>query len=194
LREALAKRLHMVRAVQSQMAMREKVIEALATLVDEEPPESLVTNDLQQRAEDVVMRIQQQGLQLEQWLAFQGKSTQEFANDLKGMSVTAVKADLALRAVASAESIEVSDEEVDIEFERMAERSGQKVKKLRAAYERNDAMSSLVVELRKRKAVEWLVEHCELVDPEGNSISREDLMPPAAISDDEAADKSAEQD
>jgi trigger factor len=188
LRADLTKRLHLVRAVQTQMGMRDRIVEALSTLVTEDVPDVLVTSDLQQRAEDIVMRVQQQGLTLDQWLAYQGKETQEFANDLKGMSTTAVKADLALRAVANAESITIDDEEIDAEFERMAAQSKQKVKKIRTAYERNDAMSSLIAEMRKRKAVEWLVEHCEIVDPEGNPIPKEDLTP-AAINGEDATDE-----
>ena len=102
------------------------------------------------------------------------------AKSLKG-----VKADLALRAVAVAESLEVDEEEIELEYARIAQRNNQKPNQVRKAYERNDAVSSLVAELRKRKALDWLVDHCEIVDLDGQPIDRAALNPVPAADDNE---------
>jgi hypothetical protein len=49
---------------------------------------------------------------------------------------------------------------------------------VRRAYERNDAVSGLRAEIRKAKALEWLLRHVEIVDPEGHEIDRDLLLPP----------------
>ena len=56
--------------------------------------------------------------------------------------------------------------------------SNQKVNQVRKAYERNDAVSGLRGEIRKAKALEWLLRHVEIVDTEGQPIDRELLLPP----------------
>lgn len=186
LRSDIVRRLSLVKAMQAQMSLREKAAEALATLVDDEPPEALVNDETRRRVEDLVMRLQAQGLSVEQYLAMQGTDVQTFSEGLKTTAATGVKVDLALRAVANAEQLTIDDDDLDAEFERMAAGSKQKPSQIRKAYERNDALSALVADMRKRKAMEWIVEHCEIVDPDGNVIDRAALNPSAADDDSES--------
>ena len=76
--------------------------------------------------------------------------------------------DLALRAVANAEEIEVGDDELDMEYARMAMQFGQKARDIRA-YEQNDAVPELIAQIRKSKAIDWLLHHVEMVDTDGQS-------------------------
>jgi trigger factor len=89
-----------------------------------------------------------------------------------------VKADLALRAVADAEAIDVSEDEIDSEIERLAQRVGAKPAQLRKQLDRADQLPAVRSDVKKAKALEWLVEHVEVVDEEGHSIDRADLQPP----------------
>ena len=73
LRDDLANRMTAVRKMQAQMSLREKVSDALAELVDVEVPEALVNNEMQQRLQDFAMRLQAQGLTLDQWLENSGQ-------------------------------------------------------------------------------------------------------------------------
>ena len=95
---------------------------------------------------------------------------------MKGASEQAVKVDLALRAVATAEDIEADDGDLAAEYDRMAMQSGQKSNQIRKAYERNDLVPELAAQIRKSKALDWLLHHVELVDPAGNALDR-DLDP-----------------
>jgi hypothetical protein len=88
----------------------------------------------------------------------------------------AVKVDLALRAVAEAEAIDVDGAELDVEYARMAMQYGQKAKDIRKAYESNDAVPELIVQIRKSKALDWLMHHVEFVDPDGAPIDRDELL------------------
>jgi trigger factor len=177
LRADVARRLGVMRAMQSQMALREGVVDALVGLVDTDPPEPLVSDEVRQRIQSLVMRLEAQGISVEQYLAMQGKAVDEFTDDLKAIAAKGVKADLGLRAVAEAEALVATDDDIESEFANLALRSGQKAKDIRKAYQRNDAVVSLRAEIRKRKALEWLVEHCEVVDRDGNQIDRAALNP-----------------
>jgi trigger factor len=53
----------------------------------------------------------------------------------------------------------------------------QKPNQVRKAYERNDAVVELKAELRKRKALGWLLDHVEIVDDEGRLIERSLIVP-----------------
>ena len=140
-----------------------------------------------------LMALARQGIGLEQYLEATDRTAQDVSEELRAASVSAVKADLGLRAVADAESIDVDDDAVDAEIERIATRSRQKPNQVRKAYERQDAIGMLKAELRKRRALDWLVDHCEIVDPDGHPIDRADLMPRPADAD-RAAPASSEED
>ena len=96
----------------------------------------------------------------------------------------AVKVDLALRAVAEAEAIDVDDDDLDAEFASVATRVGQKPAQVRKEFERSRQMPLVRSDMRKRKAFEWLIEHVEIVDEQGNPIDR------SALEVDEEADDS----
>jgi len=177
LRGDLVRRLTLIRAMQSQMALRERAATALGELVDDEVPEALVEDEMRTRLQDLGLRLQAQGISIEQYLAATGRSQPEFVEELRANAREAAKVDLALRAVADAEVIEATDEEIDAEIERLAERTKQKPNQVRKAIERNGQIPELRSDLRKRKALEWIVEHVEVVDPEGHTIDRADLMP-----------------
>lgn len=77
---------------------------------------------MNERLQDMAMRLQAQGLSLEQWLQFSGTDTEQFLDELKTTADRSARVDLALRAIALAECIEVLEEDLDIEFEAVAAR------------------------------------------------------------------------
>lgn len=179
LRADLRDQLVRTRAAQAEMAVREKTAEALAALVDDEIPEALVSNEVQSRLQDLAMRLQAQGLELEQYLQLTGRDPQAFIAELRESADQAVRVDLALRAVAEAEGIEPTDDDLEQELAEVAERVGQPVDVVRSTLEQQDQLPGIRSELRQRAALAWLVERVEIVDPDGNPIDRADLQPPA---------------
>ncbi len=152
------------------------VTSKLAELVDVEPPEAMVNSDLGQRVQGTVQQFQAQGVDLGQWLAATGQEPDQFVESMRGQSEQAVKVDLALRAVADGESLEVEGGELDNEYARMAMQHGQKARDIRRAYEHNDAVPELVAQIRKSKALDWLIHHIDFVDSDGAAIDRDTLL------------------
>ena len=104
---------------------------------------------------------------------------------MKGQSEQAVKVDLALRAVAAAESLDADDADIGAEYERLARQFNEKPNQVRKAYERNDLVPELVAEIRKSKALDWLLHHVEMVDPEGHELDRDLILGHTHDDDDE---------
>ena len=150
--------------------------EALAELVEVEIPDAMVDADLNQRVQGTVEQFQAQGIDLGQWLAATGQGPDDFVESMRGASVEAVKVDLALRAVADAESIEVEPDDFEREYARMAMQYQQKAKDIRKAYEDNEAVPELAAQIRKSKAFDWLLHNVEFVDPDGGAIDRDTLL------------------
>lgn len=178
LRQDLRDRIESVKRAQARLALREGVVGELVKLVDDEPPAPLVQAELQHRARDLVQRLGAQGASVEQYLQATGRTGEELNAELTEAAASAVKADLALRAVIEAEGIDVDDEEVDAEIERIATRLGEKPDRFRKQLERADQVQAVRSDLRKGKALEWLVDHAEVVDEEGAPVDRSRLEPP----------------
>jgi trigger factor len=175
LRTDLFTRIGTVKRAQAQMEIQQKTAQALAELVDAEIPNALVDAEVQQRTEDLAMRLQAQGVTPEQYFASTGQDQDGFVAELRETATQGVQVDLALRAVMEAEEIDVSDEALEAEYDSIAERVGQKPAQVRKQLERNGQVSAVRSDLRKRKALEWLIERVELVDGDGTTIDRASL-------------------
>jgi trigger factor len=164
------------RLAQVRRILVDRVTDALAGLVDIEAPQAMVDSDSQARLRNMIEQFQAQGISIDQWLSITGQDPEQFIASIKEQSVKAVLVDLALRAVAAAENIEVGSEDVEAEFVSIAERVGEKVEKVRRAYERNDAVDDLVSQLRRSRALDWLMHNCSYVDASGGALDAEVLL------------------
>lgn len=186
LRADLRTRLAGVKRSQAQMALREAVADAISELVEDDPPEALVEGEMQTRLQDLALRLQAQGIDLGDYMRATGQDPDAFREDLRTAAQRSVKVDLALRAVAAAEGIEVDDDELDHEIEMVAARVGQPARTVRERFERNQQIPLVRSDVRTRKAMEWVLERVEVVDPDGAPIDRD-----ALLADDEPAEGDA---
>ena len=175
-KSALRKRLEDMKLNQARGVFVDRTTTALAELVEVDSPEAMINSDLQSRVRSTVEQFQAQGIALEQWLSATGQSTETFIESLRGESVKAVKIDLALRAVALAEGFESDADDLEAELSRIATQAGRKLAQVRRLYQQNDAIAELEAQIRKSKAVDWLLRNSTLVDADGNAISADTLF------------------
>ena len=84
-----------------------------------------------------------------------------------------------------AREIEATEDDVSSELDRIAIQLGRKANQVRKAYEQNDAMDDLSAQIRKSKAVDWLLRNSTLVDADGNPVDAKVLFGDDESSDDE---------
>jgi trigger factor len=181
LRADISDRMARVKLMQSQLALREKTVEAVAALVDDgDVPEVLVDSEVNERLHDLQHRLETQKLGLGEYLQATGRTPDDLLAAVRVDAQRAVKADLALRALAEAEKLSVSDDELDAEIAGMAQRMETSAAGLRRQLDTAGRTGAVRSELRKGKALQWLLDHVELFDEEGNPMSRDDLKIDAA--------------
>lgn len=171
LRADFEQRLGKVRVVQAVTARRNAVAEAVALLVpDDEVPEALIDLEVENRAQDLAMRLQAQGLTLSQYMQFTGTSREDMLTELRGSAANTAKLDLALRAVAATEQLEVTEADLDEEFAQVAEQVKRPLEQVRSEFAAAGQLAAVRSDLQKSKALDWLVERSKPVDDEGNAI------------------------
>jgi trigger factor len=187
LRADITDRITRVKLVTSQMALREKTVEAVAELVDDaDVPEVLVDAEVNDRLHDLQHRLEAQKLGLGEYLQATGRTPDDLIASVRTEAQRAVKADLALRALAEAEKLTLTDQELDDEMVTMAERMQTTPTELRRQLDTAGRTGAVRSELRKGKALQWLLDHVELFDEEGNPMSRDDLKTDAAKESEES--------
>jgi trigger factor len=177
LRQDLGTKLRQIKVMQAQMALRSRALESLVELVQDDPPEALIDTEVRERLHDLGHRLEQRHISLEQFLAASGRDRDSLLAELQAEAARAVRADLALRALADAENMEVSDEELDATVAEMAEQAGTTGADLRRRLDRAGRLPAVRSDKRKAKALEWLIDHVALVDEEGKPVDRDDLQP-----------------
>ncbi len=190
LREDYRTRLGTSRINQANAARGSRVAEAIAALVDgDDLPDAMVEHEMERRAQDLSLRLQAQGIDFEQYLQFSGQPREAVIGELQATADTAARLDLALRSIAVAENIEASDEELEVELERVSTEIGRTVEDVRAQFESVGQLSEVRWDLRKAKALDWVSERTKVVDPDGNEVSEESLeLPEEPAEDDEKSE------
>ena len=179
LRADMADRMTTMRIQQANMAVQQNTAEALAALVTDEIPESMIENEINARIQDLVQRLQQQGMDVGAYLEAVGQTVETLAAEFREPAEQAVKVDLALRSVADLQGLVPDDDRIDEVIAEMAGPSGQDPDELKARLAEVGQISALRADLAKQAAMEWLTDNVELVDEDGEAIDREALEFPA---------------
>ena len=187
LRADLAKRMTALKRLQARLAFREQAVAALAGLVQEEMPGTLVGETTQRLLSSFVRRLDERRVTLDQYFEATNQDADALIAELRGQAAEQVRADLALRALAFAEDLEVTDDELAAEISRLAEESGRSVNAVARQIAEGAGLEALRSDVRNSKAVEWLLDHVEVVDEQGNPMDRALLLEHQG-SPDESAD------
>ena len=94
-------------------------------------PAPMVDLQAKQMADDFARRIMQQGMSVEQYFQFTGLNEEKMMEELKPQAEKRIRTRLVLEAIVAAENIEVSDERLDEELQKMADSYQMEVEKLK---------------------------------------------------------------
>lgn len=138
-------------------AVMAKVIEN----AEMEVPDTMVEYELDQELSSMEQRMQGYGIQLDQYLSMMGTNRAEFRENQRSGALMSVQNTLVLEAVAAAESIEISEDEITAEIESMAKQYDMEADDVRERV----PMDSLVESMKSRKASDLIIESAVVVEP-----------------------------
>ena len=142
-------------------AKRTKEDEAIAKIIEKsemEIPEAMIETQCENMVNDFAQRIAQSGLTMEQYMQFSGMTLDKLKEQVRPEAEMRIKSSLVLEQIAKDENIEVSDEEVDAEIERMAAQYGMEADKLKE-YMGESEKTSMKRDLAVTKAVDLIMEN-----------------------------------
>ena len=99
----------------------EKLIAEIAKNSKAEIASEIIDNQVESRRQDMVKRIEQSGLQLEQYLQILGQTEEQFALQIREQAIKETTEYLVLEEIGKAEKIEITDADLEFEFAKISE-------------------------------------------------------------------------
>ena len=169
LRDALGENLAdaKLRAVSREYS--EKALSTLRDQVDIELPEALVRTEMDSQLHNFLHRLEEADLSLDDYFQASGISQDAFVADLQSQAQLSMLNRLVLEAVAEAEGIEVTDEDMSNAIQALAAQSGDPVAYLKAFRESGQELA-LASDILRNRALDAILSNAQPVDEEGNPV------------------------
>ncbi|MGA9175092.1 MAG: trigger factor [Thermoactinomyces sp.] len=137
--------------------IRNELVELAAKNAEIEIPQVMIDHEVDHMLRDFEQRLMYQGLNLEMYAQFTGQDKEALKEQFKEDAEKRVRANLVLEAIAKAENIEVTEEEIEQEIKTMAEQMGREVEEVRKLLEQQGVIESVKEQLRVKKTIDLLV-------------------------------------
>jgi trigger factor len=170
LRDDIRSKIGRLKQVEQGIQARDRVLEALLSGTDVPLPESIVETEHHWRRDSLNQQLEQAGLGLEQYLSSQEQSAEDFDAELHAAAENAVKTQLVLDALADAEQVGVSDQELTEHVVVQAERYGVDPQEFVQRMSESGGLGSLVAEVRRNKALATAMEAATVTDESGRPV------------------------
>ncbi len=167
-------------------AARDAVLEALLDKVEIPLPESILTEELNARRQNVEQQLAYAGITLDKYLEDEGQTQEEFEADLERRVRDAVAAQFLLDEIAERDEIGIEQNELTQHMVRRAQQAGQDPQEFVNHMLEHNHVPDMVAEIRRGKALASLVEGATVTDASGNPVELKNLRPDGTIGDPEA--------
>ncbi|MBQ7477441.1 MAG: trigger factor [Selenomonadaceae bacterium] len=138
---------------------RTKVIEMATNNITVDIPPVMIDNRVNTMVQEMAMRIEQQGLNMEQYLQYAGTDIAKIREEYRETAEKNVKTDLMLEEVAKAENIKVEAADLDAEVAAMAAAYGATPKQVRKIITEQGRLADLTYTVLHKKTMQFIIDH-----------------------------------
>lgn len=156
-KEDIKKTLFAKKEAEAKREKEGKVIDKIVENATMDIPDAMVEMQQEQMVDEFAQRLQMQGLQFEQYLQFTGMDVNAMKEQVKPEALKRIQSRLVLEAIAKAEAVEVSAEDIDKELENMANMYQMDLDRLKEVMGDNET-ESVKKDIAIQKAVDLVVE------------------------------------
>ncbi|GBZ33969.1 trigger factor [Staphylococcus aureus] len=160
-KENLCKRLAEQKATDAENVEKEEAITKATDNTTIDIPEAMVNTELDRMVSEFAQRIQQQGLDLQTYFQISGQDETQLREQMKDDAEQRVKTNLTLTAIAEAEKIEATDEDIDKELEKMSKQFNISVEDIKNTLGNTDIIKN---DVRIQKVIDLLRDNAKFVE------------------------------
>ena len=147
----------------------EKALSTLRDQIEVELPEAIVRTEMDSQLHDFLHRLEESELTLDDYLQASGIDQEVFIADLQSQATLSIQNRLLLEAIAQAEKIEVTEEDISNALQSLAAQSGDPVAYLKAFRESGQDLA-LASDILRNRALDAILSNAQPVDEDGNPL------------------------
>ena len=166
--------------LQCENEAKDKVIAQVYENNKIEAPATMVADEMERMIQELEQQMRYQGLNIQQYLQFTGSTLDDFRNEIKPEAEKRVATRIVLRSIGDVENVEVTDEDLDKELQRMSEAYNtdpENIKKMlgeeNLAFFRKDIALTKVMDMLYNEAKITLVKAEDLEEKKAEEKSEE---------------------
>ena len=144
---------------ESEGTLRDELVEKAAENAEMEIPQGMINTELDRMVQEFGQRLQMQGMNLELYFQFSGQNEEALREQMTPDAENRVRVALTLEAIAKAENVQVTEEDITAELEAMATQFGMTVDQIKTAL---GGTAILENDIKTKKTVELLVENAKI--------------------------------
>ncbi len=156
IKELLQRRLE----YQQRQSAREQVIEQIDAASQWDLPQDLLMRQARRTLQRRIMEMRQAGMSDDE---IRGRQ-RVLEQDILRSTALGLKEHFVMQKIAEAEKIEINDDDLDLEIERIAYQNGESPRRVRSQLEKEDLLEALAVQLLERKALDLILQNAEYED------------------------------
>ncbi len=139
------------------------IVDKLVEDAEMELPEVMVEAQVESEINDFGYRLQMQGITLDQYMQLTGNTLDGFKLEVRPVAEKRVRANLVIDAIAKAESIEATDEDVDSELDKIAAQYNQDdVEKFKEDMKKGN-LDYLYEGITREKTIDFILENVKFI-------------------------------
>lgn len=144
---------------ESEGSLRDELVEKAAANAEVEIPQGMINTEVDRMVQEFGQRLQTQGMNLDLYYQFSGQNEEALRTQMAEEASNRVRVSLVLEAIGAAEAIEVSEEDINTEVEKMAAQFGMTNDQILTALGGTKVLEN---DIRTQKTVELLVENAKI--------------------------------
>jgi trigger factor len=141
-------------------AKRAQQDEAIKKIVEKsqmELPDAMIDTQCEDMINQFAQQMAQQGLSMDQYMQFSGLTLDQLKEQVRPEAIERIQSSLVLEQIAKEENIEITDEDIDAEIEKMAAMYNMEADKLKG-YMGDEEKEGMKKDLAIQKAVDLITE------------------------------------
>lgn len=126
-RKEVRERLEKQNADRAEREIEDEIVKKITDNAETEIPDALIENQIDRMVQEMSYRLSYQGLKLEDYLKYIGKSMEDYRKDYRSQAKNIVKSQLVIEKIIADEKIEATEEDVEAKIQDMAKAQGKEV-------------------------------------------------------------------
>ncbi|TWT08363.1 trigger factor [Planococcus sp. CPCC 101016] len=139
--------------------LRDELVQKAAENATIDIPHAMIHTEMDRMMSDFEQRLTQQGMNLELYFQFSGQDEAALREQMHGDAETRVRVSLTLEAIAEAENMQVTSEDIDKELEKMAGQFNMDIEQIKTALGGTEMLEN---DIRMQNTVEFLVDNAKI--------------------------------